>query len=239
MRLSTSDIATFAYCPYLYWRRGTAQVVPPLSTFEDTARKAILNAEAKALKNNTQVTPRSLGNAWEHIWWEIATKSDIPLAEAEKTSLLAGFKFSDYCRYDISTPVYATISTHVPYQIKVENAILAGEIDMIKVPVEDPERQIVLVDFTRKDVKSAKLANDLAVLSTIYAFGELERHVTYMCIDLSEGKEKLEITSSSFDRDDIREIERTVRYLINGIRQRINYKSGWMCGECTKCDFRS
>lgn len=236
MRLNANDIATFAYCPYLYWRKDTAHVVPPLSTFEDTARQSILNAEAKALKLETQVSPRSLGNAWEHIWWEIAAKNDIPLAQAEKTSLLAGLKFSDYCKYDISTALYATIGTNIVSQIAIENAILAVNVDMIKVPIEDPDHHVMLIDFTRKNVRRIRLANDLAVLSTIYAFGGLNRHITYMCIDLSEDKEKLEITSTSFDRDDIKEIERTVRYLVSGMRQGVNYKSGWTCGECTKCD---
>ena len=236
MQLRPSDIASFGYCPYLYWRRGTAQVVPPLSTFEDTVRKAVLAAEMKALKNGTHVTPRSLGSAWDKIWWTAAAAAKIPFVAAEKMSLGASFKFSDYCKYDISSSLFATIGTEVPFQVKLPHAVLAGEIDMIKLPIDDSDRRVTLIDFGRKDVTRTQLANDLAVLSVVYAFRELNREITYMCVDLSEGIEKLKIVSSSFDKESIKETERTIQHLSEGMYRGVNYKSGWMCGECTKCD---
>ena len=235
MQLRPSDIASFGYCPYLYWRRGTAQVVPPLSTFEDTVRRSILAAEMKALKNGTHVTSRSLGNAWERTWWTAAAAAGIEFAEAEKISLRAAFKFSDYCKYDISSSLFATIGATVPFQVKLPHAVLAGEIDMIKLPIDDSDKRVTLIDFGRKGVTRTQLASDLAVLSTVYAFQELGREITYMCVDLSDGTEKLKIVSSSFDRESIKETERTIQYLAEGIYRGVNYKSGWMCGECTKC----
>ena len=236
MKITPSDIASFGYCPYLYWKRGTAQVVPPLSIFEDTIRKTILFSEAKALKNGTFVTPRSLGNMWERIWWPIAAKANIELKEAEKVSLRAGFKFADYCKYDISSALYATIGTTVPFQVKLFRGILSGEIDMIKLPINEADKNIVLIDFTRKGITTTQVVNDLAILSTIYAYQELDRNITYICIDLSEKLEKLRIVSSSFDKDGIKEIERTIQYLTEGMYRQVNYKPSWLCGECTKCN---
>ena len=235
MRLNPNDIASFGYCPYLYWRRGTAQVVPRLSIFEDTIRKTILLSEAKALKNDTFVTPRSLGNTWERIWWPIAAEANIEFKEAEKVSLRAGFKFADYCKYDISSALYATIGTTVPFQVRLPRGILTGEIDMIKLPIRGVDDQVTLIDFTRKGMTGTQATNDLAILSTIYAYQGLGRKVTYMCVDLSEKLEKLKIISSSFDKDGIKEIERTIQYLTEGIYRQVNYKPSWLCRECTKC----
>ena len=239
MRLTPNDIASFGYCPYLHWKRGTARVVPPLSVFEDTIRRTILVSEAKALKNETFVTPRSLGNIWEQTWWPAAAGANIDLTEAEKMSLKAGFKFADYCKYDISSPLYATIGTNIPFEISLIRGVLAGKVDMIKLPIDNAENHITLIDFSRKDITRTQAASDLVVLSTVYALQGLNRNITYMCIDLSENIEKLKIISSSFNKDDINEIGHTVQYLVEGIYRRINYKPIWMCRECTKCGLAS
>jgi hypothetical protein len=238
MRLKPDDIVSFGYCPYLYWRRGTARVVPPLSTFEETVRKSILVAEAKALKNNTFVTPRSLGNIFDHFWWPAAAEAKIAFAEAEKMSLKASLKFTDYCKYDVSSSLYATIGTNVPFEVRLPHGVLAGNVDMIKLPIEGADKSIALIDMSRKGISNTQAMCDLAILSTVYAFQELKRSITYMCIDLSENLEKLKIISSSFDRDGIKETERAIQYLSEGIYRGVNYKSGWMCGECTRCGSR-
>lgn len=239
MRLTVNDIATFAYCPFLYWERGGAGTSPPLSVFEQTLRDTVLSCEERCMKNDSYVNPRKLGNTWTRLWWPAATKAGLGAKEIEQLSTRAMFKLADYCRYDISSAQYATIGTQVPFEVKLERDLLIGEIDMIKAEVNSAHKTATIISFSKENLTPLQLANDLAVLSTVYALQSLKRDIVYMRINPSEGGEKLHIVSSFFDINAITMVGRTIEYLAAGINRKISFTPAWLCEGCNRCRSKS
>ena len=235
MRITPSDLLTFAYCPYLYQSGDTGKLVSPLSLFEESLRVSILGAEQRALEKESYVTPRKISNIWENIWWPMATKADISPKDIDSRVLEAATKITGYCEYDISGPDYETVSVDIKSEIKLGEVILAAQIDLIKTPVFNNVGTVTLVDFSRKGLIGSQAANDIAVLGTIYAFSGLKRPIIYISVDLSEKKRKIDMHSSFFDIDDMFKLGNTLKHLANGLNNKVNYQYTWMCERCNLC----
>lgn len=232
MRVTPTDLLEFAYCPYL--KHSDKTLVPPLSLFERTMRQAILVAEQRALDKDSYVTPRKIGAAWEKLWWPAATEAGLPLAEVDQMAVRASARFRDYCRYDISGPSHETIGVDVASEVRLSDGILAAQIDLIKLSLEEPD-QLVFIDFTRGKITRQELAYDMAVWGNVYAFGGLGRPISYICMDLSEGSKETKPSTVFFRPDELTNIGRILNYLAYGIYKHVDYQCSWLCGECKLC----
>lgn len=233
MRLTTRDLYAFAYCPYLYWNRGTEKIVPPLNLFENNVRLSILAAEKRAMDKGSHVNPRKIGYFWERYWWSAAGKLNMTPREIDKACYPATLKFIDYCKYDISSELYDIVGVCVPSEVKLRRGILATEIDIIK--LNRKTNNLTLIDFTRKNMSRVKMISDIEVLSKIYAFSSLGVDISYFCIDLSKSLQKVKISACFFDTEDSKNLGKIVNHLSDGIHRNVNYKCYWQCERCDKC----
>ena len=235
MRLKTTDLMAFAYCPFMYQNGGTGELVPPLSLKESLLRESILGAEQRALDQNSYLTTRKIGNIWEKLWWPVASKLELDPVSIEAVSVQMTRKFVDYCRYDISGPGFETVGIDVKSEIQLGRCIVQAEIDLIKVPLFKDRNTLVLIDFKRKNLKPSRVANDIAILTNMYAFRELDRAITYITVDLSENLKKMRMVSTYYEPKDLDRVGKTLNYLAEGIVKGIDYQYPWMCDRCNKC----
>lgn len=232
MHITTRDLQTFAFCPYLY-SRGGAEVVPPLTIFEQNVRKSIMGAERRAMNKGSHVNPRKIGYFWEKYWWEAAAKIGLSPREIDKHCYPATLKFIDYCKYDISSELYDIVGIDIPSQVALANGVLDARIDIIKRSREDG--QIALIDFSRTKMTRASMINDIDILSTIYAFSEFGLDMKYFCVDLSESLQKVKIDACFFTVREARKIRNIINHLSDGIYRGVDYKNYWQCKRCDKC----
>jgi hypothetical protein len=232
MRVTTKDLQTFAFCPYLHSRGGT-EIVPPLTIFEQNIRKSIMSAERRAMNKNSHVNPRKIGYFWEKYWWDAAAKIGLTPREIDKYCYPATLKFIDYCKYDISSELYDIAGVDIPSQVALNKGILDARIDVIKRSRKDG--QVILIDFSRTAMTRATMANDIDILATIYAFSEFGLDMKYFCVDLSESIQKVKIDACFFSVEEARKMGSTINYLSDGIHRQLNYKSYWQCEWCNKC----
>lgn len=235
MRIKTTDLIAFTYCPFMYHRGGTDRFVPPLSPKEQMVRESILGAEQRALDQNSYVTAPKIGNIWEKLWWPAANEQGLEPFEIEEISVKMSRKFVDYAKYDIASPQFETVGLDVKSEIQLGKCIVETNIDLVKVPLFEHTDKIYLIDFTRKDLRKVMLANDITVLANMYAFKGLNRDIAYICVDLSEKLQKLTVTSTYYQVEDIDRIGKTLNYIAEGIYKGIDYQYSWMCDRCTKC----
>jgi hypothetical protein len=235
MRLKTTDLMAFAYCPFMYQNGGTGKLVSPLSLQERLIRESILGAEQRALDQNSYITPRKIGNIWEKLWWPIALKLGLTPTETEEKSVQVARKFVDYCRYDISNASHQTVGLDIKSEIQLGGCIVSTEIDLVKMPLFENRNTLVLIDFKRKDMKSSRVANDIEILTNMYAFRELNRAITYITVDLSENLKKTKMVFTYYEPKDLDKVGKTLNYLAEGIRKGIDYQYSWMCDRCNKC----
>lgn len=232
MRITPTDLLEFAYCPYL--KHSDKTLAPPLSLFEETMRQAILTAEQRALDRDGYVVPRNIGLAWEQLWWPRATEAGFPLEEVDQMAVKAAAKFLDYCRYDISGPNHELVGIDVSSEVRLNDAVLAVKADLIKMPLDLP-KSLLFVDFTRGKITRQKMACDMAIWATVYAFSSLKLPVSYVCVDLSEESQKTKPSAVFFRPGEMARIGRTLNYLAHGIYKGIDYQCSWRCEECKLC----
>lgn len=210
------------------------KLIPPLNLFEQSVRAGILATEQQVMDLDSMIDPRKLGRAWEKIWWPMATEEGMSSTEANTMAVNATYKFMDYCGYDISGPLFETIGIEVPSEIQLPNAVLATEIDLIKMSLKG-RGEIVLIDFTRRGMKKIEVANDPAILATVYAYSHLRKPITYICIDLDQRLDGVAIQAGFYSLERMPEIYSFLKHISNGISKRVNYIASWMCQDCRKC----
>lgn len=235
MRLDTRDLMAFAYCPFMYKEVGAGRLVPPLSLKEQILRESILGAEQRALDQDSYLTPRKIGNIWEKIWWPTAAKEGLDSRETENVSIKMSRKMVDYCKYDISGPGFETVGLDVKSEIKLDQCVVGTQIDIVKLPLFEKEKYITLIDFKRKNMNNLEVANDISVLANMYAFKDLGKPITYICVDLSEDLQKTKMSSTFYEQEDLEKVGKTLNYIANGIYKGIDYQYIWMCDRCNKC----
>jgi hypothetical protein len=222
----------------MYQNGGTGRLVPPLSLKEQLLRESILGAEQRVLDQNSYLTARKIGNVWEKLWWPIAAKQGLEPYEIERTSIDMTRKMVDYCGYDISGPSYETVGLDVQSEIQLGRCVVKAQIDIVKMPLFKNTNSLVLIDFKRKGLGKTRVADDIAVLTSMYAFRELDRPVTYISVDLSDELQKTKMISTFYEPEDLDKAGKTLRYLAEGIQKGIDYQYPWMCEHCDKCGKR-
>ena len=233
MRLTTEDILTYNYCPILRLKGGQNKIIPPLTFFEYSIRKAILLAEKVALDKDSFVTLRRLTSAWDKIWWPAVTEKKISMKEAQKLTIQAVIKFTDYCKYDITDEDHPTIAVDIETQAQIGNDIVTAQIDIVKI---FEKNQIILLDLTRKGLTHRDVTSDSSILAKTYLFSEATfDNWSYSCLDLNEKKQKLSISTATFRKSDLEIAGKMLYHTVDGIQKGINLPRLELCDQCKMC----
>jgi hypothetical protein len=236
MRLEPPDIACFIYCPILLKKQQQERIFPPLTLSEECTRQAFIDAERGAALKDSIVSPRKLTQAWDQLWWPLAAQEGLGMARADDLAVEAATRFSDYCKYDISGWMYPTLGAEVESQIRVGESVIAARADVVKIDLSENRRNTVLVNFNRKGLTLSGAALDAAIHTIAYAFysGRSEV-VTHVCVDLSDGLEKLSVVTSTFRPEDMEQIRKMLYHVECGIRSGVHYANPNLCKECGIC----
>ncbi len=237
MYLDPLDIACYVYCPTLQ-HKGRTEIIAKKPTFiEENIRKAFIEAERNACLKDSIVTPRKLLSAWDRIWWPAVTaKGGITMKEASQISLVASHKFADYCKYDISGWLFPTAGVEARSEIKIGKSILKAKADIVKVDLDENNRNTVLVNFNRKGLTLRQAAMDPAIKATAYAFysGKGET-ITHISVDIDERQNNIKVTTSTFRPEAMEGIRKMLYYVECGISSGIRYTNPYSCQECKVC----
>ena len=235
MQLTPTDIARFLYCPLLP-KKSEYLVYKPRTMFESCVGEAIKEAERTSLLNETEIGPRKITKAWDNTWWPACAAHSIPFKEAQERTIKAGPYFLDYCKYDISDFLHPTVAINVDAQTPVGQSILHTHIDLVKVDLTMSEKNMMLIDFTKKGMKTFDVGLDPGIAATALSFyrgkGEL---IQYVVIEIDENIEKLFVTYSVFRPSDMENIKKMINYVENSIRRGVLYGDRWKCKECKAC----
>lgn len=238
MILTSEDIFKFNFCSYLYWHKKLPDnISPELTLFESKIIEAITLAEEHSILKNSDLNTRKILRKWDYIWWPAATKEKLSMKEADNLSLKAASIFNDYCKYDISEVFYPTVAANITLSKEIsQKSILQDKINVIKTNLNSKKKSLVLLDFGNKDLSARQLTIDLRVHSKVYLFSdgnEDEIIYTYVYIDSKRNKTKL--TSVIFRAEDIKIIEKNIKYIEYGILNKIDFLNQWNCEICKQC----
>lgn len=236
MIITPKDISTYISCPLMYYKNAQEKIYPPLTFYEENLRQAFIKGEEKALLKDTVVSVKRLVRAWDNVWWPNVMKYKIDMKEGKKKSLKATERFMDYCTYEITDYLYPTVGANIESQVNINGSILKASVDVMKVNLEDNKRNTVLVNFTNKELSVRDAAYDNMIKSIVYAFysggGE---QITHLNVNINENNRKIKINISNFQPKEIKQIERTIYHVHNGIRNNIKYMNPLLCKECKLC----
>ena len=235
MRITSNDLLTFAYCPFLQSSGGINKLTPSLSAREFLLKDSILAAEQFALSQDSYVTPKKLGSKWEERWWVYAAKKKISIPDTEKYSVKISRKITDYCNYDISGPGYENIGIDINTELSLGNCIVDVKVDLLKAPLFKDTHTLYMIDFINRDLSRVDMVGDIEILTKIYTLKDLKRPIVYINIDISESKRNLSTKACFFDLNDFEQIGRTLKFLADGIYKKVNYKCTWKCKDCKLC----
>ena len=235
MRLIPKDVARYLYCPLLP-KSSDNLIYNELSLFESSVGEAIRIAEHRCLLNEVEVTPRRIMKAWDSNWWPTCAHNNISFKEAQKKTIEAGPYFVDYCKYDLSDFLHPTIATDVDAQVNLGQSVLHAHIDIIKTDLTIKNKNILLIDFSKKGMSTSDTGLDPGIASNAIAFytgsGETIR---YILVQIDERSKKLFTTQAIFRPDNIKNIRNMVFYVENSIRKGVLYGDRWKCKECKAC----
>jgi hypothetical protein len=233
--LTPQDIANYIYCPILQKSRKQ-KLFKPLTFFESCLRLALIEGERNALLKGNIVTPRRLLATWDKIWWSEAAKKDIPIKEAQRLTLKASEKLTDYCRYDLSSQVFPNIAVLTGAETHKNKYIFQARTDIIKVNLTTSNKTTVLVNFTNRNLNIIEAALDPYIRSTVYMFNQNKgEHILHVNVDISNTQGKLRITSSNFSPKEIEEIGKMIYHIERAIGSNIYYMNPYKCKECKAC----
>lgn len=234
--LTPTDIASYIYCPILYYRQRQDFLYPDMSLFEDSLKKSFIKAEEKSLFKDTIVSVHKLTRAWDSIWWPSILKNKIDKTTAEKTTVKAVGKFMDYCNYEITDYLWPTVGVDVISKINLGDNILEASSDVIKINLEKNKRNTVLLNFTNKSLSIRDAAFDNRIKATAYAFwANKGETITHFNVNINEKQKDVDINVSTFQDKDLREIEKMVKHVSSCIYTGVRYMNPHMCERCNIC----
>ena len=237
MYLNPLDIACYIYCPILLQKKRHDKISPRLTFAEQYIRKAFIYGEMNACLKDSVITPRKLLNAWEKVWWPSVTAAGtISIKEAHDISLKASHKFTDYCKYDISDCMFPTAGVEAESDVKIGQSILKATVDVVKVDLNEKNKNTVLVNFNRKGLSLSSAALDPAIRATAYAFysGKGET-ITHISVDIDENIKDVKLTTSTFRPEAMEGIRKMLYYVECGISRGAFHANPYPCKECKVC----
>jgi len=235
MILTPTDIARFLYCPMLP-KKAEGLVYKKSTLLESCIGKAIKLAEHRCLLNESDISSRKISKAWDDVWWPTSAAHKIDFKDAGKYTMDAMPYFLDYCKYDLSDFLHPVVSVDVETKIPIGQSILHAHIDMIKVDLTVKHKNMMLVDFSKKNMKTSDVGLDPGIAATALALSRGEGEtIQYVTVQIDESKDKLFVTSSVFRPSDMERIRKVVSYVEHSIRKGAVYGHRWKCEECKAC----
>lgn len=234
MRVTPEDIKTFSFCPYLFKERGSRGLYSSASVFVAAVRDSIRAAEVEAMRTKGFISTAIIGRYWNKIWWPAAAEAGLSAKETERKTLPAAMKFSSYCKYDIVGTGYFTLAVGVPLEKRLLDGVLHTEIDILKVPKKS-DSYITAIDLRWEKLSRRKLSLDVRTMAIAYALSGLEKDVVYIYADLASKKDEVVVSSCYYNKSDIASAGRTIEFLMQGMKKKIDYRPYWTCKGCNKC----
>jgi hypothetical protein len=235
-QLTPHDIASYIYCPLIYKEKRYGVTAKPLTFFESCVRAALVEGERNAVLKDSVVTPKKLLRAWDKTWWPAAAERNLPMKEANDVTLKAAMKLTDYCKYDISDYSYPTASVNAGVRLSLGRHTLTATADVVKINLNIPEINTILVNFTNRQLNPRASAFDPVVRATAYAFyrGKGET-VSHIYVSINEELERLAVISSTFYPEDMEGIRKMLYHVEQGISTGALYMNPFLCEECNQC----
>lgn len=235
MILTPTDIARFIHCPYLFQTKQKSDLFEnTLTLYEKCIVEAIKATESHCLINDRILTSKKIITRWDKIWWPTAAQAGMAPKEIENLSINAAQLFIDYCDYNIAH--FPTAGIDIPSEVLIGKSILKTKADLIKVDTAVPYKNIYILEFGNKPVRSKDIILDPAVRTLLYSFslGE-EQAITYTYLSFNEKSNKFLVTSAVMRHNNLEEIKQMLRFIEYGIRTNVSYMNPWNCGECKIC----
>jgi len=235
MRITPADILYYSYCPYLLHKdTGKTKLLGDLDLFNKCLFESIIDTERKCLLTDSDVTPRKLLRSWDTIWWPAAVENEIPLKVVEEECVRASKFMSDYCNYEISGFMYPTVGVKITTQREIENCTLHSSVDMIKVDLNNREKNAVIIDFATRELSEREIAIDMYNIAKSYSFySNKGETITY--VHIKPKRDRFFISSAIFRPSQMKEIDKVIKHLAYGIYNNIRYMNRWNCKECGAC----
>ena len=236
MYLTTKDIACYIFCPRLQQKQRKDILFPPLSMTEVYLRRAFVAAEAAAALKDNIVTSRKLLSAWEKLWWPAVANTQLDLKAADAASLKASYKFTDYCKYDISDWMFPTVGANVNLDMKIGSTVIKAHADVVKVDMHQDTPTTVLINFGTQDYNHLSAAADPVIKATAYAFysGRNET-IVHSAVNISDRRDKIKIVTSVFRPKVMDEIRKMLYYVSRGITAGTYFPNPSACKDCRVC----
>lgn len=240
MRITSTDIAKFQYCPYGMINNLTLPVeYRKLNLFQLSVIKSILAAEKSCLIKDTPLNLRKILRKWDSIWWEDAAKNEIPIDKIQDLSVTASKIFNDYLKYEVTDFLYPTIAVNLIKEKEINKHTLIGKADLLKVNLSEKKKNFTIVSFGNKKISAEELFLNPYVWSTIYSmFFNREENIRFVYFGLLENKDKFYSTSIYFRKEEIANLEKYIKYIISGIEKKIDFMNYTKCEECKQCHLK-
>jgi hypothetical protein len=212
-----------------------------MNLYEQSLRDSFIKAEEDAIYKNTIVSTRRLTLAWDKVWWPATVKNNMKMTEAEKYTIKAAKSFIEYCSYEMTDHMWPSIGAGIVSEVRIGNSVLRSEADILKINLEDKNKNTVIVSFTNRELSVRDAAFDNMIKATIYPFYSHKKEtIVHININISESKNKMTTRISRYLPEDIVEIEKMLLYAENGIRKEVKYMNSFACKECKVCpEFKS
>lgn len=236
MKLTPKDIASFHYCPYMFFNKKKKSIFnDDLNLYEKSIIRAIKLSEESCILKGSEVNPQKIIRQWDKFWWEKAISVGLKLKEAEQYSIKAASVFMEYCKYDISGYMYPSVGKDILCQKEVDSRnTIYSSIDLLKVNLNIKETNSVLIKFGNMDIGHRELFSNLETQIIVNSFFDKQELINFIYIKINE-KEKFKITSINIRREELLKINKTVKYLIYGIKEKVETINYWNCKECGQC----
>lgn len=235
MFLEPQDIASYIYCPMLYYRHGQNKINPKLTEYETFLKKAFILGEEKALLRDTAVSVSHLTSAWDSIYWPTVINK-IEMKAAEKTTYKAVQKFTEYCKYEIADYLRPTIGTDVKSEININGHLFKTSADIIKTDLESKNKNTVIVSFSNRELTSRDAAFNNIIRTNAYGFySDRKETITCINVNINENNKEISLNQSTFKPNDMAQIRRTLEFIIKGIKSNVKYMNSYCCEDCNLC----
>jgi hypothetical protein len=121
-------------------------------------------------------------------------------------------------------------------EINVGQSILKAHVDIMKVDLRIKEKNIMLIDFKKKNMSTIDVAMDPGIGATALAFSRNKNEIIqYVIVEINESNKKLFITQAIFRPEQLQNTYKMICSVEENIRKKINYGDRWKCQECKQC----
>lgn len=205
-----------------------------MDTFNECLVETIVETEKMCMLSDSDVTPRKLLRSWDKIWWPEAVSKEIPISKIKSESIRAARLLSDYCKYDLSGYMFPTVGIKIKNQRQIGNCTLHSGVDIVKVDLNNTDKNIVLVDFSMREMTEREIAIDMYNLAKVFSFYS-NRGETVTYTHIRPSMHKFFMSSAIFRPDQMNQINTMMNHIVSGISKNIRYMNRWNCQECKSC----